>query len=128
MTPTEPTIPHEYNIIARRVVCFNCGHVALESTFMAVSFIRARHHTGTPVRHSMKCDGAQYNLPIKRVNAPQISIPFCAVCPSDISLSHLPPPPSEGQLTDLPEPVLKTTRAKPPGQPPRRKPTIEELA
>lgn len=125
--PDAPIIPSEYNILVRRVTCYNCGAVEVHSDFMAVSYIRARHHTGTPVRHSMKCDGAEYNLPIHRINVPAVSTPYCAACPNDkLTLCHLPPPPSEGALTDLPEPVLKTTRK--PTAPPRRKPTIEELA
>lgn len=126
-----PTIPVEYNLISRRVTCFNCGGVSIESTFMAVSFIRSRHGSGT-VRHSVKCDGAQYNIPVKRLNAPSISTPFCTACPHTIDLSHLPPPPNESALTDLPEPALKskpTVPARPTAAAkPQRRPSIFDLA
>lgn len=122
-----PSIPESYELVVTHLRCACCGYVERRSHFMAITHIRSRHAIGEPVRHSVRIDAPEYNLPvtIRKVNGP--AMPFCGVCPT-ISLAHLPLPPQAAALTDLPDPVLKVAKSRPTTPPPRRKPTIEELA
>jgi hypothetical protein len=127
-TTVIPTIPSHYDLVVTPMRCRCCGTIENHSEFMAVSYIRPRHHSGTPVRHSVRVDAPSYYIQVRRIAAPMGHMAYCAACP-DINLRHLPAPPSPAALTDLPEPTLKVGR-KPTAAttPPRRKPTLEELA
>ena len=126
MTNDTPTIPSRYVIHYRFVQCEHCGHATRESQFLALTYVRTRMGTGL-VRDLKQVPRPLYNLPVDKVLTGCHKVPFCQACDS-VSLSHLPPPPSEAALHDLPEPALKTAAKAKPTTPPRRKPTIEELA
>ena len=99
------SIPERYVVHFTITRCKNCNTESRYNEFFSLHYLRSRIN-GTRVRHLIRCDRPEYDLPVDRIPVGTRGVPFCCECAS-IDLSHLPPPPDSSRLMDLPDPVSK---------------------
>lgn len=120
------TIPDRYVVHYTIAQCKNCGTESRYNEFFSLHYLRSRVN-GTRVRHLIRCDRPEYNLPVDRIPVGTRAVPFCCECET-ISLSHLPPPPEASRVTDLPEPTIKGRHGATPGKRPAAKPASKSTS
>lgn len=104
------SIPDRYVVHFTIMRCKNCNTESRYNEFFSLHYLRSRVN-GTRVRHLIRCDRPEFDLPVDRIPVRAREVPFCYECDT-IDLSHLPPPPSASLVMDLPDPVQRGAKAK----------------